>query len=110
MEITSLQVHRVSMPRVDPNWRTASYAASVVDGCIVELGADGLQGIGGTSVRPSGFSALELEAELNGPVREALIGADPGARTTLRQTLRAAGVHRSAVFAVDLAIHDLLGK
>ena len=110
MRISSLNIRRVSMPRVDPAWRTASYAANVVNACIVTVGADGFEGIGGASVRPSGFTVQELEAELNGPARALVIGADAGGRADLRQRLRAAGIHRGAVFAIDLALLDLMGK
>ncbi|MPZ13147.1 MAG: hypothetical protein GEU73_01755 [Chloroflexi bacterium] len=110
MQINGLRVRRIVMPRVDLAWRTASYAASVVEGCVAEVDAEGVTGIGGTSVRPSGFTAQELEAQLNGPVRRLLIGADVGERTMIRETLRSAGIHRSAVFMADLALLDLLGK
>jgi len=98
------------MPRVDPAWRTASYAANVVNACIVVVGSEGLEGIGAASVRPSGYAVEELEAELNGRARQHVIGAEVGARAELRRAMRAAGVHRSAVFAIDLALLDLLGK
>lgn len=108
--IRSVQVRRARMPRVDPEWRTASYAASVLEGFALTIEADGLTGIGGTSAHPTGIPADELDAQLNGLVRDKLLGADPFARTRIIADLRAAGAHRSAVTAVDFALHDLLGK
>ena len=39
-----------------------------------------------------------------------LVGADVLTRTRLIEDLRAAHVHRTVLTAVDIALHDLLGK
>jgi muconate cycloisomerase len=113
MKIESVRVQRASMPRVDPEWRTASYAASEVQGVLIEIAADGVIGVGGLAARPPGKGAIpveELEEQLTGPIRAALIGQDALERTALLTRLRDAGLHRPAVSAVDIALHDLLGQ
>lgn len=110
MQITNVRITRVSMPRVDPAWRTSSYAASSVEGFLLEIEAEGLVGLGGTAAHPSQISGDDLEAQLNGPVRAALLGLDALAGNQVRQRLRAEGVHSRALLAADLALHDLFGQ
>jgi L-alanine-DL-glutamate epimerase-like enolase superfamily enzyme len=109
-KISSVQVKRLKMPRVDPNWRTSSYAANSIDGFILEVAAGGAVGIGGTSAHPSNISGGDLEAQLNGPVRDILIGADVCEGSKTRESLKAADLHTRATIAADLALYDLLGK
>lgn len=110
MKIERIHVLRATMPRTDPQWRTASYAASAVEGLILQVYADGHRGIGAAIARPRGTPADELERELTGPVRELLVGQDASAHTLILRSLQAAEVHRSLVSAVDIALYDLLGK
>src|SRR3954470_20134885 len=112
MRIEKLRVRQVAMPRVDPTWRTASYAASTVDACIVEIDAAGVSGVGGLAARPPGrgTAADELTAQIHGPVRKLRVGTDALERLDLLDPLRDAGVHRSILSAVDMALYDLLGK
>jgi L-Ala-D/L-Glu epimerase / N-acetyl-D-glutamate racemase len=110
IKISGVQVRRLKMPRVDPTWRTSSYAASSIEGFILEVAADGTVGIGGTSAHPSNISGDDLEAELNGPVRNLLMDADVYEGTKIREALKAAGLHSRATIAADLALYDLLGK
>lgn len=110
MNIESMRVVRATMPRTDPQWRTASYAASAVDGLLIEIRADGAVGIGGTIARPKGVPAEELAQQLTDLVQPMLVGRDAFARTLTIQALRGAGVHHSLVSAVDIALHDLLGN
>jgi L-alanine-DL-glutamate epimerase-like enolase superfamily enzyme len=111
MKIEWLRVRQVRMPRVDPEWKTASYAASALDACILELGSGDRVGIGAASSHPnSGIPVDAISAQLTGPARDVLVGADVWERTRLIDELRAAGIHRSVVTAVDLALHDLFGK
>lgn len=110
MKITDVRVTRINMPRVDPAWRTASYAGNAVDGFIIEIGADGITGIGGTAAHPSNISGDALEAELNGPIRSALLGSDPLCANAVRETIRNADVHNRSSIAADLALYDLTGK
>ena len=110
MQIADVRITRATMPRVDPSWRTSSYAGSVVEGFLLEIEADGLVGLGGTAAHPSQIGPDELAAQLTGPVRAQLLRADARAGNRARQALRAAGVHSRALLAADLALHDLLGK
>jgi L-Ala-D/L-Glu epimerase len=112
MRIDNVRVRQVAMPRLDPTWRTASYAANAVDACIVEIDADGASGVGGLAARPPGRGtpADELTAQIRGPVSKRLVGADALERRDLLSALQEAGVHRSVVAAVDMALYDLIGK
>jgi L-alanine-DL-glutamate epimerase-like enolase superfamily enzyme len=98
------------MPRVDPAWRTASYAGNAVEGFILEVDADGVTGIGGTAAHPSNISGDKLEAELRGPVRAALLGGDPVDANAIRESMRKANLHTRSFIAADLALYDLTGK
>jgi L-Ala-D/L-Glu epimerase len=110
LRIAELRVHTATMPRVDPAWRTASYAASAVEGIVVELEADGLIGIGGTAAHPRAAAGFDIPGQLKTGARSILLGADALDRRALVEQLRAAGLHASAVSAVDLALNDLLAK
>jgi L-alanine-DL-glutamate epimerase-like enolase superfamily enzyme len=110
LTIKTMRVKRFNLPRVDPTWRTSIYAGSAVEGFVVEIAADGAVGIGGSAAHPLVISGDEVEAQLNGPVREVLIGADVYDGSAIRQALKAAKVHSRASIAVDLALYDLLGK
>lgn len=110
MRITDLRVHTATMPRVDPAWRTASYAAAEVAGIAVEIEAEELVGIGGTAAHPRSAAGYDIPGQLRGPARQVLLGADAFERTAIVERLRAAGLHSSAVSAINLALHDLLGK
>ena len=110
MKIDDVRVTRINMPRVDPAWRTASYAGNAVEGFILEIDAGGVTGIGGTAAHPSNISGDNLEAELKGPVRAALLGAEPLAANTVRETIGKANLHTRASIAADLALLDLTGK
>jgi L-alanine-DL-glutamate epimerase-like enolase superfamily enzyme len=98
------------MARVDPAWRTASYAGNAVDGFIIEVDAGDVTGIGGTAAHPSNITGDDLGAQLNGPVRSALLGADILSANAARETIRAAGVHTRSLIAADLALYDLTGR
>ncbi len=98
------------MARLDPTWRTASYASSGVDGFIIELIADDAIGIGATAAHPNSLPAEKLEAQLDGPIREIVIGADPLGGNKIRRALAATRTDRRARIAADLALYDLVAK
>jgi L-alanine-DL-glutamate epimerase-like enolase superfamily enzyme len=110
VKITDVRVTRIDMPRVDPAWRTASYAGKGVDGFLVEIECNGMTGLGGTAAHPSNISGDALERELKGPVRDLLIGSDLLAANETRAAIRGSGVHNRSVIAADLALYDLTGK
>ena len=95
MKIESIRVFTAAMPRTDPQWRTASYAASGVNGLFLEVHADGVSGIGATIARPNGVPVAELEAQLSGKGRELLVGKDAFERAAILSSLQAADLHRS---------------
>jgi L-alanine-DL-glutamate epimerase-like enolase superfamily enzyme len=98
------------MPRVDSQWRTASYAANVVNALILEVQADGLSGIGSAVARPNGTPVEDFERDCDGPVRELLVGRDPFERTSLYEALQRSPINHAVLSAVDVALHDLAGK
>ncbi len=110
MKITDVRVTRLAMPRVDPAWRTASYAGSSVESFILEIDADGNTGIGGTAGHPRSMPADKLEAQLRGPIRAALLGADPLKGNAVREAIGKTDVDTRATIAADLALYDLAGK
>jgi L-Ala-D/L-Glu epimerase len=110
MKITDVRVTRIHMPRVDVGWKTASYAANAVEGFILEIDADGVTGIGGTAGHPNSMPAEKLDAQLNGPIRSALLGADALGGNAIREAIRRADVHARASIAADIALYDLAGK
>lgn len=110
MQIEDVRLTRAVMPRVDPNWRTASYAASSMDGFALEVAAGGQVGVGATVSHPSSLSGDELQRLLDGPVRQTLLGADVYEAPLIRHRLREQDVPNRAMMAADLALHDLLGR
>jgi len=110
VKINDVRLRRVKMPRLDPQWRTASYAGDSVDGFILEIFADGVTGLGGTAAHPRSTPAAALEAELRGPVSAALVGASPLSGNGIREAIKKSNVRPRALLAADLALHDLVGK
>ena len=110
MKITEVRIRRFKMERLDPTWKTATYAASTVEGFLLGIVAHGMMGIGGTAAHPSAVRTDVLESQLNGPVRHALEGADPTLGNLIRQQLSVSNIHPRACVAADLALYDLVGK
>jgi L-alanine-DL-glutamate epimerase-like enolase superfamily enzyme len=110
LKIDDLRIIRFEMQRLDPAWRTASYASSAVDGFIIELIADGVIGIGATAAHPSSVSAAQINAQLSGPIRAVFVGADALAGNEIRRALAMTNTHPRARVAADLALYDLVGK
>jgi len=109
-KITGVSVRRITLPRADPAWRTSIYAGTSVEGFVYEVTANRTVGIGGSAAHPLVISGDDVEAQLNGPVRDILMGADVYDASLIRQSLKAAKVHSRASIAADLALYDLLGK
>ena len=109
-KISKVDIKRINLPRADPAWRTSIYAGTSVEGFIVEITANKTVGIGGSAAHPLVISGDDVEAQLNGPVREILMGADLYDGSRIRESLKAAKVHSRASIAADLALYDLLGK
>src|SRR5579859_3006224 len=110
MKIDDVRITRFEMPRVDRNWRTATYANTSVMGFALEITAGGVTGTGGTAAHPSQITPEDLERELEGPVRAALAGADFFDGPAIRQALIAQNLNLRSLVAADLALHDLTGN
>ena len=82
----------------------------LVEGFILEIEADGVTGIGGTAAHPSNISGDDLEAELNGPIRAALLGSDILEANSVRAAIGKCDVNNRSAIAADLALYDLTGK
>ncbi len=109
-KITNVRVTRINLPRGDAAWKTSIYSGTSVEGFVFEVMANGTVGIGGSAAHPLVISGDDVEAQLNGPVRDILMGADVYDGSRIRQSLNAAKVHSRASIAADLALYDLLGK
>ncbi len=110
MRIESVRIRRMDLRRTDPGWKTSLYADSVLAGFVLEIEAEGATGLGATSGMPLQITDDALDAQLRTLVAPTLQGADPLRRTATLDALRADGVHRRALIAADLALHDLLGR
>ncbi len=110
MRVRDLRIIRFKMTRLDPTWRTASYASSSVDGFIIEILTDDAIGIGATAAHPRSLSADTIETQLNGPIRDVLVGAEALDGNTIRRALAATDTHQRVRIAADLALYDLVGK
>ena len=113
LRIARLDVRPFVMRRRDTEWRTAAYAASSVDACLVEIHTDGgPSGIGAATVmRVTGDTPASVAATLCEVFAPLLQGQDPFAiEPLLRRLKRASGSTYSALAAIDLALHDLKGK
>ncbi len=109
MRIDTVRVIRVPLRRTDPGWKTSLYADTGMAGFVLEVRAEGASGRGATSGMPLQLADDALEAQLRDVVAPALQGRDPRRRTAIMARLQADGVHRRALIAADLALHDLLG-
>src|SRR5512142_1482539 len=110
LRISDTRITRFEMTRIDPAWRTASYASTGVAGFALELLTDDGVGIGATAAHPNAIAADKLEAQLRGPIRNTLIGADALNGNEIRRALAATNTHPRARIAADLALYDLVGK
>lgn len=110
MKISSVRIRQFEMQRLDPTYRTASFAAGAAGGFLLEITAGGVTGIGGTAAHPVTIQIEDLAAQLSGPVRKVLLGADPLAGNLIRLDLKRMEIHPRGRLAADLALYDLLGK
>lgn len=113
MTIVELRTHRVSAPMHTP-FVTALRRATTTDTVVVELvDADGRRGFGEAPQvwRVTGDNVAGAQACLDGPLRDALVGADPDDLVPLLRRVRSA-VHANhgAKAAADIALHDLAAR
>lgn len=108
-KVTNVRVTRFEMKRAEV-FETSTLRSTGEAGFLLEVEADGAVGIGGTGSLASRMSGDELQALLEGPVRETLLGSDAAGHTRLLEQLGARKVHPRAAVAADLALHDLRGK
>lgn len=113
MRIVEVRTHRVSAPMREP-FVTALRRTSTVDSVLVELvDADGVTGWGeGVQTwRITGDSLASVEAAVQGPLRDVVVGRDPGDLHALCNDIAAAIVGNTAAkAAVDVAVHDLAAR
>lgn len=108
MIIDTVRVKVVALPRRDPGWRTASYASDVVQGVYVAIEVDGVTGVGATAAHPRTMPCQTLTDALDDRVAPALAGTELSRAWQAIDALE--GIPSRARIAVDLAMHDLLGK
>lgn len=113
MRIVDVRTHRVSAPMREP-FVTAVRRTSTVDSVLVELvDADGVTGWGeGVQTwRITGDSLASVEAAVQGPLRDVVVGRDPDDLHALSADIAAAIVGNTAAkAAVDVALHDLVAR
>jgi L-Ala-D/L-Glu epimerase len=107
MLIERLHLRTAELQRTDRSWRTATYAAPTVSALYVAIEAAGQLGVGATSAKTRHDTLDELLPQVTGLVRPALEGSQlDAARSVLRQL----SLRPRVRVAIDLALHDLLGK
>jgi L-alanine-DL-glutamate epimerase-like enolase superfamily enzyme len=109
MKIDAIRVRSRTLKRVDPQWRTSSYKADEVGAVYVAIEAGGMTGVGATASHPRRLTADDIVAQLTGIVLPALAGRSvQDARGVLAAL--PAPIHSRTSIAVDLALHDLIGR
>lgn len=113
MTITDVRTHRVSAP-MHTTFVTALRSTSTVDSVLVELvDSAGISGWGeGVQTwRITGESLASIEAAVQGPLREVVIGRDARDLASVGGALESAVASNSAArAAVDVAVHDLAAR
>jgi L-alanine-DL-glutamate epimerase-like enolase superfamily enzyme len=109
MRIDSIRVRSRTLKRVDPQWRTSSYKADEVGAVYVAIEAGGVTGVGATASHPRRLTADDIVAQLTGTVLPALEGRPVEDARGLLARL-AEPIHSRTAIAVDLALHDLIGR
>jgi L-Ala-D/L-Glu epimerase len=109
MKIDAIRVRSRTLKRVDPQWRTSSYKADEVGAVYVAIEAGGVTGVGATASHPRRLTADDIVGQLADTVLPALEGRSVEEARGVLAGL-AAPVHSRTSIAVDLALHDLVGK
>jgi muconate cycloisomerase len=109
MKIDAIRVRSRTLKRVDPQWRTSSYKADEVGAVYVAIEAGGVTGVGATASHPRRLTADDIVAQLTGGVIPALEGRSVEEARGILAGLTAP-VHSRTSIAIDLALHDLIGK
>jgi L-alanine-DL-glutamate epimerase-like enolase superfamily enzyme len=112
MRITRVEVWSISIPLNEPYTVAYAHTDAAVN-VFVRLHTDRFVGLGSANPDPevTGETPERVEQLLRGPATDALVGADPLARTELFGRVRAAiGAAPATLAAVDMALFDLLGK
>ncbi|MEU4481126.1 enolase C-terminal domain-like protein [Micromonospora sp. NPDC023966] len=106
MRIDAVRVQVRTMQRVDPQWRTSSYKASEVSGVYFAVEAGGQVGVGASAAHPRRLTIEELTNQLNDVA--AALTHQPLEQA--RRILAGRPLAGRASIAVDLALHDLVGR
>jgi L-alanine-DL-glutamate epimerase-like enolase superfamily enzyme len=113
MKIVGLEVWPVTMPLRVPYeiaYETVSSATNVFLRLETDSGTVSY-GCAAPDREITGETPESVQKVLTGPAREALVGADPLQRVKILEALQPLlADHRSAMAAVDIALHDFLGK
>jgi L-Ala-D/L-Glu epimerase len=109
MRIDAVRVRSRTLKRVDPQWRTSSYKADEVGAVYVAIDAGGRTGVGATASHPRRLTADDIVGQLTGGVVPALVGQPVEAARGILAGLPDP-IHSRTSIAVDLALHDLIGK
>lgn len=109
VNIDAVRVQSRTLKRVDPEWRTSSYKADEVGAVYLAIEAGGVFGVGATASHPRRLTTADITAQLVDCVVPALEGWPlEDAYRRLAQLERP--LHSRTSIAVDLALHDLIGR
>ncbi|MBN1827281.1 MAG: dipeptide epimerase [Candidatus Eisenbacteria bacterium] len=113
MKITKVEIHTVSMPLAEPYtiaYERVETAVNVFLRLETNRGTIGY-GCAAPDLPVTGETPDTVAAFLDGPAREELLGTDPLRTARLIERLRPhLPANPSALAAVDMALHDILGK
>lgn len=113
MKIVRLDIWPVTMPLREPYtiaYETVSSATNVMLRIVTDTGPPAF-GCAAPDVEVTGETPESVIKQLEGQASDVLVGADPMQRAHLLERLKAMlARHPSALAAVDIALHDLLGK
>src|SRR5215208_3346111 len=113
MQLESLEVVPYSLPFRDP-YVTARGEIHERELLLVRIRGDGIEGLGETAALTlrGGIGIDAIAAEIRGRCWPALLdgGIDPGRIWSAIARCRNRGASAQALAAVDIAIHDLVGK
>lgn len=108
MKVDNVWITTRTLPRRDRQWQTSSYKASEVVGLYVGLEVEGVLAVGASCAHPRSLPPEVMTQQVEEVLRPALEGRELEELHAVLGGLT--GLHSRTRLAVDLALHDLVGK